>query len=78
MAELRVLPTFAAEVQADVIDVLEECLKRARAGEIVSVSVAMVKADKMTISTRFSKSDCLPAMLGAISILTRRLTADCE
>lgn len=76
--KLVTLKTFAAEVNAEVVAVLQEALERAQNGELAAVAIASVRSDKMTATTRFAKSDCLPALLGAVAILNRRLTADCE
>lgn len=72
-AEIKVLPTYTREVQQDVIEVLESVLALTRRGEVSAVAIALVGKDKMSASTRFSMSDCLPAQIGAIQLLLHRI-----
>jgi len=73
MAELRVLRTWPVQVRDDVVKILEETLQRAKNGEIASIGIAAVGADRLSVHTRFSKTDCGPSQIGAAAILLNRL-----
>jgi len=73
MADLRVLAPRPAVIREEVVDLLEEALRDARAGNIASVAVAVVLADGMTVRTAHSRSDHHPALLGSVALLQDRL-----
>lgn len=67
MAELHVLKTAVDNERMDSIDILEEILAEAKAGNIQSVLIAIVKPDTAMGSTWSSGTAGL--MLGAIRML---------
>ena len=72
-AALVPLQTFESEVNLDVVHVLEEALEHAKKGELAAIAVAWVFADRVTTGSRFSKSECLSAMAGAVGFLHGRI-----
>lgn len=70
MAKLLIIEgkTFTAEVQAAVIDLLEEYLALAKSGDIKSVAIAAINKDNGS-SIGASKNNNSLAMLGAVSML---------
>lgn len=72
MAELRVVETRPAQVSADIVEVLEKALAKARAGELKAVAIAMVNQDGSS-SRSWSTNDCASTLVGALQITTQRL-----
>ena len=72
MADVVLLETKPAAIKADIIDRLEKILERAREGEFAGVSIAVVYTDG-SIDAAFTRSECGPAMVGAIASLQQRV-----
>jgi hypothetical protein len=58
-------------INEDVVAALEHYLEKAKAGEIIAVGIAAVM-NTGDMYTTVCKSDCYPALLGAISMLQNR------
>lgn len=75
MADLRAID--AEPLAANIIEVLEEALNRARAGKLSSVGLALVYRDG-TIGAMWSDLPSRPAMLGSVSRLAHKLNIEAD
>jgi hypothetical protein len=73
MDNLKVLPTLAAKVQKDVVEVLREILAKAESGKIKGVAAAVIYADGHTGSYS-SSTEKLSGLIGGVGILHAELT----
>lgn len=74
-ADLRVIETDRAAIQAEVVGLLEETLAEARDGGIVAVGIAKVRPDG-AVSTARSRSDNVALLAGSTALLHHRLLRD--
>lgn len=72
MADIVKLETRSSQVVTSVVETLEEVLRQAREGEIISVAIAVVHNDR-SIGTTWSETDEFPILLGSISRLEYRV-----
>lgn len=71
---LVVLPTLEAEVDANVVEVLETVLAMAKRGEVTSVAAACTLADgDVSTSLRIPPGRAVFSLLGALKVLERRV-----
>lgn len=76
-AKLIPLETPRAAARADAVELLEDFLERAKAGEIIAVAIAAVRPD-LNSETGYSETDNLNALLGSVSALDKRLAREVE
>lgn len=74
MAEVRVLQTVMDKEKLDAIEVLEDVLAEAKAGNVQSVAIAIVAPDS-TLGTAWSSGGA-GLMLGAMRYLESELIKD--
>lgn len=72
MAEIRTLETRPMAVQKDVIELAEDLLARAKAGEIVELAATMVLPDG-AVGTAWAGGGDYHRMLGGIETLRFRM-----
>lgn len=75
MSTVVELKTRSDEVNQSVVETLESALEAAKQGKLVAVAIAGVMPDGSAF-TSGSASDCMPGLLGALSIMEHRMLFD--
>lgn len=66
------LVTRPQQLNTEVVEVLEHWLEMAKAGEIVSISIAGVR-DDLASHTQWSSCDNIQILIGAVAILQHKI-----
>jgi hypothetical protein len=72
MNNVRVINTTVEQDRASVIETLEDALEDAKAGNIRSVAIAVVRPD-LALNACWSDSDSAAPLIGAVALLQKRL-----
>lgn len=75
MADIKLLKPLAKEANADAVEMLEELLKQAKAGDITGFAAAALLADRSAFTT-WSSTEHWPSLIGAVAILHGRMITD--
>lgn len=71
------LKTERAAINEAAIELLEKALAEVRAGEIIAIGIAVVRADG-SMNCGFTRSDVAAAMLGATTLLQHQVLMNLE
>ncbi len=78
MVEIVKLETERGVYKQQVVDMLEDMLEQAKAGEIIAAGIFYVRPGTYAIGGKFTATDLAGPLLGSAHIMTHRLTLAIE